>query len=387
MADNTTLNSMTGGDVVAADDIGGVKFQRIKLIYGADNTNAGDVSSTNPFPINVVQSTTVLETNTTPLGIGGTFTSIVSDHSTGGAYVSHYIYSDVGGTHYFESSHDSTTWTISDTEVVTGGVALNENHQAHARYSRARYVNGGTAQATFYHQVIMKQFGQDEYVKIDPALNAITGSKTSNAQAPSSTNLGVLPATANAAAPTLTEGMQVTHRVNLAGDVVVTHDGEIVGVGGNIANNVSDTGNPIKVGGVGRSSLPTSVTTGYRVDATFDLSGRQVVRLGNPRGLSIQNTITLSSTTETTLLAAATSTFHDLTLLIISNSSATAVRVDIRDATAGTVRMSIPVAANGGAVMAMPYPFEQTAVNNNWTAQLSGAVTDVRITSQAIKGI
>lgn len=51
MADNTTLNAGAGGDVIAADDIGGVKFQRMKLIHGADGVNAGDVSETNPLPV------------------------------------------------------------------------------------------------------------------------------------------------------------------------------------------------------------------------------------------------------------------------------------------------------------------------------------------------
>jgi hypothetical protein len=51
MADNTTLNTGSGGDVIASDDIGGVKYQRIKLVYGADGVNVGDVSDANPLPV------------------------------------------------------------------------------------------------------------------------------------------------------------------------------------------------------------------------------------------------------------------------------------------------------------------------------------------------
>jgi hypothetical protein len=47
--DNTTLNVGTAGDVIATDDIGGVKFQRVKLIHGPDGTNAGDISQQNPL--------------------------------------------------------------------------------------------------------------------------------------------------------------------------------------------------------------------------------------------------------------------------------------------------------------------------------------------------
>lgn len=51
MADNTTTNVGTGGDTIATDDVGGVKFQRIKLVHGADGVNAGDVATGNPLPV------------------------------------------------------------------------------------------------------------------------------------------------------------------------------------------------------------------------------------------------------------------------------------------------------------------------------------------------
>jgi hypothetical protein len=100
-----------------------------------------------------------------------------------------------------------------------------------------------------------------------------------------------------------------------------------------------------------------------------------------------QNMITLTDTTETTLIAAGgTGVYNDLTLLTMSNTSSTVVRVDIRDDTAGTVRISFELAADGGGVV-IPFtePFLAGAVNDNWTAQLSGSVTDVRITAQAVK--
>jgi hypothetical protein len=53
MADNTILNTGTGGDTIASDDISSVKYQRVKLIHGADGVNDGDVSTTNPFPVRV----------------------------------------------------------------------------------------------------------------------------------------------------------------------------------------------------------------------------------------------------------------------------------------------------------------------------------------------
>lgn len=50
MADNTTLNTGTGGDVIASDDVAGVKFQRVKIALGIDGVFDSDVSATNPLP-------------------------------------------------------------------------------------------------------------------------------------------------------------------------------------------------------------------------------------------------------------------------------------------------------------------------------------------------
>lgn len=53
MSDNVQLNPGTGGDLAAADDIGGVKYQRVKLVLGDDGAAEGDVSSARPMPISV----------------------------------------------------------------------------------------------------------------------------------------------------------------------------------------------------------------------------------------------------------------------------------------------------------------------------------------------
>ncbi|MEE8382234.1 MAG: hypothetical protein V3R78_10230 [Thermodesulfobacteriota bacterium] len=54
MADNTTINSGVGGDVIATDDIGGVKHQRVKVQHGVDGS-ATDVSSASPLPVTDIQ--------------------------------------------------------------------------------------------------------------------------------------------------------------------------------------------------------------------------------------------------------------------------------------------------------------------------------------------
>lgn len=83
MVDNTRLPIGTlDGDIYASDDIAGVKYQRVKLVKGADGVNDGDISDTNGIPVksqiattatlaNVAQnaaSVTLLAANTARMG-------------------------------------------------------------------------------------------------------------------------------------------------------------------------------------------------------------------------------------------------------------------------------------------------------------------------------
>jgi len=95
MADNTQLPvPSTSGDVIAADDIGGVKFQRVKMILGADGINDGDVSSSNPLPVEIqgalgTADTKALGTNLADGDIGIISNTVIHGKSTagGGSFV------------------------------------------------------------------------------------------------------------------------------------------------------------------------------------------------------------------------------------------------------------------------------------------------------------
>ena len=166
----------------------------------------------------------------------------------------------------------------------------------------------------------------------------------------------------------------------------ITIDGTVTAVG-DVAHDGADSGNPVKIGAVARTAHPTAVADGDRVNAYADDLGRLVNQPFVPRDLIVHNQITLSNTTETTLIAAGgAGVFQDLVYIALTNTSATQVRVDIRDDTAGTVRFSMTLAANGGgASVALPVQLTASADNDNWTAQLSGSVSSVYITAIAIK--
>ncbi len=59
MADNTRINlNQTAGDIIAADEVAGVKHQRVKCEFGIDGS-ATDVSLVNPMPVSTHSTSTV----------------------------------------------------------------------------------------------------------------------------------------------------------------------------------------------------------------------------------------------------------------------------------------------------------------------------------------
>ncbi|HEY4309481.1 MAG TPA: hypothetical protein VGN12_08520 [Pirellulales bacterium] len=73
MADNTELNAMSGGDVVADEDIAGVKHQLVKMEWGASGTaNKVDTATGKPLPVQLRSPT-----GTDLIGTAGTASAAV----------------------------------------------------------------------------------------------------------------------------------------------------------------------------------------------------------------------------------------------------------------------------------------------------------------------
>lgn len=135
-------------------------------------------------------------------------------------------------------------------------------------------------------------------------------------------------------------------------------------------------------GNLAKTALPTAVSDGQMVNNMGDKFGRQVIVNNAMRDLMATQTTTISaSTAETTIITATSSVFHDLTAVFISNTSASATRVDIRDTTGGSVifQLYIPAGDVRGFTLTTAWP--QTSVNTNWTAQSSASVTDLRVST------
>ena len=125
----------------------------------------------------------------------------------------------------------------------------------------------------------------------------------------------------------------------------------------------------------GTATMTARFTTSGTTDYTTEMT-----RANNVGGAQT----TLTTTTETTVIPAVSGQYNDLQGLVIANSSATAVRVDFRAATAGTIKLSVYVPAGATQNVFLPVPIQQTTSNSNWTAQLSAAVSSVYITPVGI---
>lgn len=142
----------------------------------------------------------------------------------------------------------------------------------------------------------------------------------------------------------------------------------------------------VSASGRGTTALPTAVTDGQLVNMEMDKFGRPVVVNNAFRDIVAATPTTISaSTAETTIIAAIASTFNDLSSLMISNTSGTATRVDLRDTTGGAVVASLYIPAGDVRGVNFTTPWPQSSVNTNWTAQSSTSVTDLRFAVQYIK--
>lgn len=83
MADNVGYTPGAGA-TVAADDIGGVLFQRVKLTIGADGANNGDVSGSNPVPVKAIGGANpVVDYQTSAALAAGATVSLTSAEAAG----------------------------------------------------------------------------------------------------------------------------------------------------------------------------------------------------------------------------------------------------------------------------------------------------------------
>lgn len=154
------------------------------------------------------------------------------------------------------------------------------------------------------------------------------------------------------------------------------------------AHTTGDTG--VMSLGVRNDTLAaTTNTTADYTQLSTDQAGI-VMTAGAPRALKGRQVTTItSSTAETTIITSVASTFLDLYGLILTNTSATATKVSIRDATAGgTISVfEVPATDTRGFMLPLDSAIPQAAVTNNWTAQCGTSVASLEVTALFVKRV
>ena len=162
-----------------------------------------------------------------------------------------------------------------------------------------------------------------------------------------------------------------------------------VPVAGADAHGAVPAANPFGVAGIASDALPTAVDIGDLVKLISDKYGRQIVRT-NPRENIVGATITINASTSATDLFAVggSGVYLDLCFVLVTNTSATATEVALKDAAAGTTRITLSVPANDtrGYVLAGDMGWPQATANNKWTATLADSIaSDIHISALAVK--
>jgi hypothetical protein len=156
--------------------------------------------------------------------------------------------------------------------------------------------------------------------------------------------------------------------------------------GGGVAHGSTDSGNPVKVGGraVAGLSGATLTSSGQRSDVVTDTAGSLLVRK-TPLEDIVTGVLTNTDGASTSVIAAQGAGVKTyVTDVVIANSSATNVTVDLRDGTAGSVKWTFPVPANGGVAhrFETPLPF---SANTAVAADASAAATTITVSINGFK--
>lgn len=159
-------------------------------------------------------------------------------------------------------------------------------------------------------------------------------------------------------------------------------------VSGDTAHDSADAGEPVKVGAKATTSLSgvTLVANGDRTNIYAGVDGVMITRPHANLEDIVSGVAAITDGSSTSVIAAAGAGVKVyVTSVIVANTSATAVTLDLRDGAAGTVKATFPVPAdNGGLVFALPLPLPFSA-NTAVCADPSAAASTVTVTLVGFK--
>jgi hypothetical protein len=147
--------------------------------------------------------------------------------------------------------------------------------------------------------------------------------------------------------------------------------------GGGIAHDSADSGNPHKIGAKATTALSgvTLVASADRTDLYAGVDGVQITRPHcNLEDIVTGNATNTDGTSTQCIASSGAGVKTYITSVILCNSSASNITVDIKDGS--TTKVSIPVPAGSGAIFNPPVPIPGTAATA-WNFDPSAAATTV----------
>lgn len=323
MADNFVGASVSGGDTFGADEIGGVKYPRCKVVWGVDGAVA-DTSAANPMPVYITPSVTP----GTSAGNLGKAEDL--PHASG------------------------------DTGVAVLAVR------------RDTAAVGSTTD------------GDYSTLNVDSSGQLWTHEKNSDSLLTSLQLIDDTVYTSGSGTPTkglMIQGTDGTNprnvRVNASGHLFIQ---------GNIAHDAVETGaNPILLGAKAINTEPTAVANGDRTQLCADLSGRLITAPFSCPELQLYGTGSKTDTTDLEVIAAQGAGLRIfVTSITIANSSAsTTTLVAIKD---GSTTIHRVVVAGASTVhITFPMPFRLSA-NSALNIASGSSVTTLYMSATGYQG-
>lgn len=312
-SDNTELNAGSGGDkittaeVTFSGDTTKTQIVGLGLVTGSDESYAvALVDATNPLPIEpgtgvtfaVTNDDTVSTNNSTvaTLGIGANFTP-TADDVLGYTTVTITLFSNVDSATdgmTFQFSSDNSNWDDTNTFTYTAAKGTRRfEFPVTARYFRVNYTNGGTGQGSFRVQTILHR--QCMVTSIHRLVDDISPDRSATL------------VKAVIAAQSAGTGDYMVVQATASGHFKVSVE-EVNGVEmpvvGTVAHDSPDTGDaPLKMGGVATTSEPAAVADADIVNAYFDETGHQHVKVDASALPAGASTSALQTTGNTALAA------------------------------------------------------------------------------------
>ena len=120
----------------------------------------------------------------------------------------------------------------------------------------------------------------------------------------------------------------------------------------------------------------TTIQSGEEIDASFDKQGRLITYPYGVRGAISTASSVITRNDRTEILGAVAGYFTDIVTVVASNTSTSAISVDLRSGRDSGITVSINAAASGNSVIKFDPPLPANEASSAWVATASSVAAD-----------